>query len=269
MIKKQILNNFKRGNPSYFEVKINDADREVNLVEDKDRLKILCKPEETISIGDIIIVSKLNNSIFICDDINPNTTIQTTGYIRTCNNVLTIQDKKLNINIFPCIVENKISQYAEGIKENKYLTDYDVNLKVTVSNNEFTEKIKENDRFVFKNEVIGKVAMVDKLTQIGLVVLILSKDIKSPNDRLDLNIADYKEPIVAKIEGPETINQYAVETYTIDKDTNWSISNNNVNILERTNRMIKLQGEIKGGFVLTADDGIEQYTKNIKVVSIF
>ena len=54
-MKKQLLSDFKR-NPSYFDILINDVEKGVHIITDKNKqYKVLCKPDDKIDVGDYIV----------------------------------------------------------------------------------------------------------------------------------------------------------------------------------------------------------------------
>jgi hypothetical protein len=97
----------------------------------------------------------------------------------------------------------------------------------------------------------------------------MKKDLLTSNDKVDLNIADYQGLVVSGIQGSDTIRLKNQETYTIDVDVTWSISNSNVSIISQDSRNITLKGEVMGNVTLIANDGVNQYIKEIVVIQSF
>lgn len=219
-IKKRILDNFE-SNLSYYEVLINNIERKVLIVSDKNnQYKVLCKPnDDKIRIGDIVVWGNKN---FLCVGIEENDTVQSAGFIQKCNNTLTFQDPNtLEIYTLPCTLQDKTSVYSDGIYQNPYLTLADDQILITVPNNDITNKIVTNMRFIFDHDewCIYKCTKIDKLTQKGLTKFVMKHDtyIKA-KDNLELNIADYKE-ILEEPEPPEPLNP---ESYKIELDLSYN-----------------------------------------------
>ena len=219
-IKKRILDNFE-SNLSYYEVLINNIERKVLIVSDKNnQYKVLCKPnDDKIKNGDTVVWGNKN---FLCVGIEENDTVQSAGFIQKCNNTLTFQDPNtLEIHTLPCTLQDKTSVYSDGIYQNPYLTLADDQILITVPNNDITNKIVTNMRFIFDHDewCIYKCTKIDKLTQKGLIKFVMKHDtyIKA-KDNLELNIADYKE-ILEEPEPPEPLNP---ESYKIELDLSYN-----------------------------------------------
>jgi hypothetical protein len=257
ILKNQIIKDFKN-NPSYFEVNINGILRdviitEVNSLNNKpDEKLIIAKPSEDINIGDVIYWNSQN---WLCIDTDLDKTVYSKGVIKYCNNTLKWQDENLNVIEMSCILLNKTSIYSDGIDETKYLNLSEDQILVIIPNN--------------SNQAIYKVTKIDFLTQPGLINLTMKKDLLTSNDKVDLNIADYQGLVVSGIQGSDTIRLKNQETYTIDVDVTWSISNSNVSIISQDSRNITLKGEVMGNVTLIANDGVNQYIKEIVVIQSF
>ena len=189
--------------------------------------------------------------------------------MRRCNNKIVRQDKDLNTVEVPCIFEKTTFSSGSDIKETKYTRYKDGEKIIIVPNNLDTFEIKEEQRFIFNNsqKEIYKVVNIESLEQPGVLVLYLEQDITlQSTDRLDLNIANYKEPTVTEISGSDTINRLSLQSYTTDIDVTWTISNGNTEIISQDINTITLKGLISGNVVLSADDGTTVYTKDIEVL---
>lgn len=149
-----------------------------------------------------------------------------------CNNTLVFQDKDNPsiIHEVPCVLSGKASSYATGEDKNKYFVLMDDKILITVPDNEITRQIELKKRFIFDHDKLNvyEVTKIDTLTQKGLINITMKQDEYNPSkDRLDLNIADYREvdnnkpeePLVEDgyvivIEGVDTMVFMSTETFT-------------------------------------------------------
>lgn len=222
-IKKRILDNFE-SNLSYYEVLINNIERKVLIVSDKNnQYKVLCKPnDDKIKNGDTVVWGNKN---FLCVGIEENDTVQSAGFIQKCNNTLTFQDPNtLEIYTLPCTLQDKTSVYSDGVHQNPYLTLADDQILITVPNNDITNKIATNMRFIFDNDewCIYKCTKIDKLTQKGLIKFVMKHDGYIPSkDNLELNIANYKEILEEPdpLDSPEILSP---ESYKIELNLSYN-----------------------------------------------
>jgi len=234
----------------------------------KELRKLLVALDTTISRGSII---EFDSEYYINITDVDNKIFYKSCKIMKCNNTLNWQDENLEEKSTPCILLNKTFFTSDGIDETKYLNLSEDQILIIIPKNNDTIKIQLDDRFIFDNSenAIYKITKVDFLTQPGLINLTMKKDSLQESDRLDLNIANYQEAVVADIQGSDTIKLYNQEIYTIDVDVAWSISNSNVSIVSQDSRNITLKGEIMGSVVLTANDGTNEYNKTIYVTNAF
>jgi len=234
----------------------------------KELRKLLVSIDTIISRGSYI---ELNGEYFINISDIDNKIFYKSCKIQKCNNTLKWQDENLEEKSTPCILLNGNSSTSDGVDETKYLSLSEDQILIIIPKNNDTIKIQLDDRFIFDNSenAIYKITKVDFLTQPGLINLTMKKDSLQESDRLDLNIANYQEAVVADIQGSDTIKLHNQEIYTIDVDVAWSISNSNVSIVSQDSRNITLKGEIMGSVVLTANDGTNEYNKTIYVTNAF
>ena len=168
-MKNTISTEFKNST-SYNLVKINNVDRDVRIVEESSIIKnpnkkrLLCYPNETINIGNIVL---WNNENWICTETDNTSENSDVGLISRCNNTLKFYDQSHILHTINCIIVDKINTTLE---DNKYLLTIDCDILVMVSNNEINNLISPND--IFK---IGKwsyfVTKPDDITKPGLIIL--------------------------------------------------------------------------------------------------
>jgi len=170
-MKNTISTEFKNST-SYNLVKINNVDKDVRIVEESSIIKnpnkkrLLCYPDETISVGDIVL---WNSENWLCTETDNTSEFSDVGLISRCNNILKFYDKTQNniLHEIPCIIVDKITT---DIQENKFLLTIDCDILVLITNNNTNNLISSND--IFK---IGRysyyVTKPDDITKSGLIIL--------------------------------------------------------------------------------------------------
>ena len=170
-MKNTISTEFKNST-SYNLVKINNVDKDVRIVEESSIIKnpnkkrLLCYPDETISVGNIVL---WNSENWICTETDTTSEVSDVGLISRCNNILKFYDKTQNniLHEIPCIIVDKITT---DIQENKFLLTIDCDILVLITNNNTNNLISSND--IFK---IGRysyyVTKPDDITKSGLIIL--------------------------------------------------------------------------------------------------
>lgn len=195
-MKDAIINNFQ-SNPSYQLIKINDIDRDVQIVDENALTKnpnkkcVLCKPDEDINTGNDIL---WNNHHWLCTNVDGDKEIYAKGIIEKCNNTLKWQTPTGEIKEYPCIIQDKTSVYSSGIEENKYLSLADDQILIIVQSNDDTKQLKINKRFIFNHSEyeVYELTKIQTLIQNGLLYLTMTKSqYNETSDNLDDNIADY------------------------------------------------------------------------------
>jgi len=142
-MKNTISTEFKNST-SYNLVKINNVDRDVRIVEESSIVKnpnkkrLLCYPDETISVGDIILWDSEN---WICTETDTTSQVSDVGIISKSNNTLTIYKNNTSYQI-PCIISKSLSLNTE---DNQYIETVDNSLFLTVSSTSITQQINVND----------------------------------------------------------------------------------------------------------------------------
>ena len=167
-MKNTISTEFKNST-SYNLVKINNVDRDVRIVEESSIIKnpnkkrLLCYPDETISIGDIIIWDSEN---WICTKTDTTSQVSDVGIISKSNNTLTIYKNNTSYQI-PCIISKSLSLNTE---DNQYIETVDNSLYLTVSNTPTNQQINVNDIYNIglQNYYISSVP--DDISNPGLLI---------------------------------------------------------------------------------------------------
>lgn len=223
-IKKSIIDSFY-DNPAHFEVLINGISQDVHILpkrDSKSQNKLLCKPDESIYIGDFV---EWEDSMYICINDENDNSIQCTGYITKCNNTLTFQTPDTTIHTIPCIITDRASVYSDGVEDTKYIRLPDGLIKIVIPNNELTDTFDLlNKRIIFDHSKysVFEVVRVDKLLQQGLIEIIAEVEVYDQNvDNLELNLSNYidtTEPEIPEIP-PEIPDERNYEMILYGQDT--------------------------------------------------
>jgi hypothetical protein len=182
--------------PSYKSVTINGIDRDVQIIEehalrsDSNKKRILCKPDESISIGDLVVWNTIS---WLCTDTEDNIAFYERGVIEKCNNNLKYIDSAGGLITIPCVVTDRILM---GQTENDYYILPDNKIMVMVADDEDSEEIVVDKRFLL-NDNAYKVESIDNITKPGLNILKMSFDAITQNDNKDLGVADYYSNLVS------------------------------------------------------------------------
>lgn len=262
-IKKSIIDNFY-ANPAYFEVLVNGESRDVHMLPKKDskgQNKLLCKPDESINIGDFV---EWENEMYICVNDENDNSIQCVGYITKCNNTLTFQTPDTTIHTIPCIITDRASVYSDGVENTQLISMPDGLIKIIIPNNDITNTFELLDkRLIFDHSKysVFKVTKADKLLKKGLIEIIAKVDGYDPNkDNLELNISSYiesevepSEPTELIITGETRVSVWDTpQTYTVntDKEVAWSISGDTAKIISQDGNTCKVSEVSKDRFGL-------------------
>ena len=154
---------------SYNLVKISGIDRKTRIVEESsiirnaNRKRLLCFPNETISIGEVV---EFDNSNWICVMNDTTSPISDVGIIERCNNVLQFYDKNSILYDVPCIV----GKGSIGLDEQKVISTLDSEIAIQISNTSITRQIPMN--YVFKLGLRNySVVNIDDITVPGLLLI--------------------------------------------------------------------------------------------------
>jgi len=144
---KNLVSTEFENSTSYELVKISGVDRKTRIVEESsiiknpNRKRLLCFPDETISIGEII---EFDNSNWICVMNDTTSKISDVGIIERCNNILKFYDSTSTLHSIPCI----ISKGLISLDEQKIISTLDSEIAIQISNTSITRQIPMN--YVFK-----------------------------------------------------------------------------------------------------------------------
>ena len=185
---RTIIDQFSNS-PSYHEVTVNGISQYVQIIEDSisrrdsEKKRIICKPNDDLSIGDAIV---WDSNDWLCTDID-DVEIYIRGIIEKCNNDLIYLDSDGEIVTVPCVITNKILMNQ---KENDYYILPDNKIMVMVADNDDSKEITVDSRFLLGSNAF-KVESIDNITKPGIITLKMHFDSITQNDNKDLGIANY------------------------------------------------------------------------------
>ena len=142
-MKNTISTEFKNST-SYNLVKINDVDRDVRIVEESaiiknpNKKRLLCYPDETISVGDIVLWDSEN---WICTEADTTSQVSDVGIISKSNNTLTIHKNNTSYQI-PCIINSNVNLDTD---ETTYIETPSTIIVLKIPNTEITRQIKRGE----------------------------------------------------------------------------------------------------------------------------
>jgi len=166
---KNLVSTEFENSTSYELVKISDIDRKTRIVEESsiiknpNRKRLLCFPDETISIGEIV---EFDNSNWICVNGDTTSKISDVGIIERCNNTLQFYDSTSTLHSIPCI----ISKGSISLDEQKIISTLDSEIAVQISDTSITRQIGMNNvfRIGLRNY---SVVNIDDITVNGLLLI--------------------------------------------------------------------------------------------------
>ena len=166
---KNLVSTEFENSTSYELVKISDVDRKTRIVEESsiiknpNRKRLLCFPDETINIGEIV---EFDDSNWICVNNDTTSQISDVGIIEKCNNTLQFYDSSSTLHIIPCI----ISKGSISLDEQKIISTLDSEIAIQISDTSITRQIPMN--YVFKIGMRSwKVTNIDDITVNGLLLI--------------------------------------------------------------------------------------------------
>lgn len=186
---QRVINNQFTNSPSYQIVTINGVSQEVQIIEenilykDSNKKRLLCKPSETISVGDIIV---WNSENWLCTDTD-NIEVYKKGIIEKCDDNLLYLDSAGELVTVPCVVNDRILM---NVEENRYYILPDNQVWVVVGDNDDSAAIAEDMRFLLGGKAY-KVVAIDNITRNGLITFKMHFDSIVEDDNTALGIANY------------------------------------------------------------------------------
>ena len=210
---KNLVSTEFENSTSYNLVKISGFDRKTRIVEESsiiknpNRKRLLCFPDETISIGEII---EFDNSNWICVNGDTTSKISDVGIIERSNNTLQFYDSTSTLHSIPCI----ISKGSISLDEQKIISTLDSEIAVQISDTDITRQIEIND--VYKIGIRSwKVTNIDDITVPGLLLIKMQySDVEQVFPSYSLTILN-GDSIQADINTPVQLNIQVKDRETI------------------------------------------------------
>lgn len=168
-MKDGIISSFK-DNPSFREVYFNGEMilREVQIVDTLNyNIKtVLIKPDESISVGDMLFFDDNN---WLCTRIDITNPIYQIGTIEKCNNIINLYKNDILYKI-PIVVESGARLFQLGTEDDKFFTTPATSIVVKMPFNNITMNIKRGD--IYKIGIQSwKVEDVNDIIEQGLLIL--------------------------------------------------------------------------------------------------
>lgn len=180
--------------------------------------------------------------------------------MRYCNQTLICEGQPYPIK---CIADNT-TYGTKGIKDNSYYEERDDRLKVWVQKNKWTDRYKENMRFIFDNKIVYEVTKINGAILDGLYVMeMILSTLKPGLDKPELNIAD-NENLLDDIEpkNDETSDKSQNIEPSMDLKTTKLKGGSSLEIkVEPNNAELKIEGECAK--LEKIQDGLYKLTANI------
>lgn len=187
--KRKIASSFML-NPLAYTVEVDGINKNLWILPTikKDICKLTAHPyEDSIEAGELVY---WNDDYWLITESKPHTEIISQGTMERCNQTLKWIDDNGDIQEHPTVFYyNARSNF--GIEEGKVMSLPAGRRQTIVQLNEYTRKLKRDDRFIFGSEVF-RVIDDDYVSDAGLVNLSLQSDQYDPSrDNLELGVADY------------------------------------------------------------------------------
>jgi hypothetical protein len=175
-MKNDLLYSFE-STPSFYGVTINGVSKKVHLITEKNNKKMLSKPNESFSVGDIVVVPDWNNTTWLVSELDIDCQMQTKGIILECDNVLTFYKSGI-VPIptkIPYVVFDSIALTRMGVDSNKYLTVPNSRMMILIPDTDITRNIERDDIYKLydSNNIQDnyKVIDINRVRKPGLIIL--------------------------------------------------------------------------------------------------
>ena len=138
---------------------------------------MLSKPNESFSVGDIVVVPDWNNTTWLVSELDIDCQMQTKGIILECDNVLTFYKSGI-VPIptkIPYVVFDSIALTRMGVDSNKYLTVPNSRMMILIPDTDITRNIERDDIYKLydSNNIQDnyKVIDINRVRKPGLIIL--------------------------------------------------------------------------------------------------
>lgn len=150
--------------------------------------KIIFKDDSvSILIGDYYI---FNDSYWICIDDDRIETPTSSCIIQRCTTTLSFYNQNHILYQVPAIVSSEVRLFSIKEETNKFISSsVDENIIICPSNSD-SLNINENTRFILSGEAY-QIVGINKISNPGLLIIKIKKDLVTEDDNISLNIANY------------------------------------------------------------------------------
>ena len=169
--------------PSYHSVTVNGITQDVQIIKDSNKKRLLCKPGDTIGMGNLVVWDSVN---WLCVDTDTDGLYQR-GVIQKCDGYLKYLDSAGELVEVPCVINDRILM---NVEENRYYLLPENQLWVIVGDDDESSAISVDQRFLLGSNAY-KVVAVDNITRPGIITFKMHTDSITQNDNKNLGIADY------------------------------------------------------------------------------
>jgi hypothetical protein len=202
---KNLVSTEFENSTSYNSVTINNVSRDVRIVEESsvvsnpNRKRLICYPDETINVGDVVVWENAN---WICVNNDLTSNISDVGIIIKSNNTLSFYSPStLTIHSIPCYIDSNVRLYSMGEQSSKYISVPDSSIIVRVPNTSITKEIKRNDIFLLSNIDNYKIVDINSVIEPGLIVFKMewcAEEQEIPVHNYTISILNGSTAIIAK-----------------------------------------------------------------------
>jgi hypothetical protein len=174
-MKNDLLYNFE-STPSFYSINIGGTNKGVHIIKNKDNIyNILSKPDETFSIGNLVI---WNNENWLITSIFDDVQIQTKGVIQKAEQTLQLYKNHILYQI-PAVVESNIRLYQMGTEDNKYIETPSGTIVVRIPNTDITRQINRGE--IYNLGVDNwEIKDINDILEPGLLILKMEYSQESP-----------------------------------------------------------------------------------------
>ena len=163
-----------------------------NIVSDDYKKLVLKDYDQSVVISDMFY---FDSAYWLVVDVKAIESVIPSYGIQQCDNTLKWEANGTTYS-YPCIIIDKSSQTSDGIVFNRYITLEDNQVLVIVKNDEYSNALALNQRFVFSEEYVYELTRKAGLTGGGLLYLTMVVDELDSDDDLVNNLPDASTPVI-------------------------------------------------------------------------
>lgn len=191
--------------------------------------KFTTQPDVVVGHGDYIVWDGI---YWIVTERDYDDRIYIRGKMTQCNYYLKWQNEKGDIIGRWCVI-NQVTRYNNGVFEGKVIDNIESTLSIMIVNDEETEKLKREKRFLadtdseepYAYKITQRDVLSNRYGSSGLITWAVSQDVFNPEtDNRELMVADYRKQIHrSSITGPNQIRVGQKAVFVSDHSGNWEV----------------------------------------------